>query len=171
MRFTVDQRYAADADAVAAAYADPALYAALPATEKLGRPEVVAHSRDSDQVVLEVRYRFQGDLSSAVRAVVDPDRLTWVERTVHDLATRTATFELLPDHYPDRLSARGRLALEPEPGGGSRRRIEGELKVRVALVGGTVERTLVGDLQRHLAAEASHVDAFLAADASGSPSP
>jgi hypothetical protein len=162
MRFTVEQRYRAGADAVAAAYADPALYEALPATEKLARPEVVHHEVTGDRVVLEVRYRFQGDLSSAVRAVLDPARLTWVERTTHDLAARTTTFQLLPDHYPDRLESRGRLRVEPQEDGGSRRAGDGELKVRAPLVGGSVERTLVADLRRHLEAEAGSVDAYLA---------
>jgi hypothetical protein len=162
VRFTVEQRYRADPDAVAAAYADPALYEVLPATEKLARPEVVRHERDGARVVLEVRYRFQGDLSSAVRAVLDPARLTWVERTTHDLATRATTFELLPDHYPDRLQSRGQLRVEPHGEGGSRRVGDGELKVRAPLVGGSVERTLVGDLRQHLEAEARSVDAHLA---------
>jgi hypothetical protein len=163
VRFTVEQRFAADADAVAAAYADPSLYDALPATEKLDRPEVVRHDGDGSSVVLEVRYRFHGDLSSAVRAVLDPSRLTWVERTAHDLAGRTASFELRPDHYPDRLRARGTVRVEPTGDGGSRRVVEGDLKVRAPLVAGTVERTLVGDLRRHLEAEAPAVDAYLGA--------
>ena len=163
MRFAVDQRFEAAADAVAEAYADPSLYAQLPETEKLGRPEVVHHELDGDRVVLEVRYRFRGELSAAVRAVLDPSRLTWVERTVHDLRARRTSFELRPDHYPDRLSARGQLQVEPDPdGGGSRRRGEGELRVRAPLVAGSVERALVGDLRQHLAAEAPAVDAFVA---------
>jgi hypothetical protein len=166
MHFTVEQRSRAEPDAVAAAYADPDLYAVLPATEKLARPEVVHHEVDGELVVLEVRYRFQGDLSSAVRAVLDPSRLTWVERTTHDLARRTTTFALRPDHYPDRLRSEGTLRVEAGPDGGSRRVGDGELKVRAPLVAGTVERTLVGDLRHHLEAEARSVDAYLA-DAAG----
>ena len=163
MRFAVDQRYRADPDAIARAYADPALYDALPETEKLARPEVVDHEVEGGRVLLAVRYRFRGELSSAVRAVLDPAKLTWVERTVHDLEGRTTTFELQPDHYPDRLTSRGRLVVEAGPDGtGAQRHGDGELKVRAPLVGGTVERTLVADLQRHLAADASAVDAYVA---------
>ena len=60
MRFTIEQRFAADVDAVARAYADPELYAAL-----VGLPEAVAARRswpttvDGDVVHLEVRYRFE----------------------------------------------------------------------------------------------------------------
>ncbi len=161
MRFTIDQRYDADADAIARAYANPDLYADLPATAKLGPPEVVSHQQDGDRAVLEVRYRFQGDLSSAVRAVLDPARLTWVERTEHDLVNRTIAFTLRPDNYADRMRCSGQLRIEPVDGGGSRRTGEGDLKVRAPLVAGTVERTLVADLQDHLRADAQVVAAWV----------
>ena len=160
MRFSAEQRYRAEPAAVARAYADPALHALMPATAKLARPEVLTHAVDGDRVVLEIRHRFHGDLPSAARAILDPARLTWVERTVHRLADGTATFELRPDHYPDRLRASGTIRVEPADGG-ARRVLEGELKVRAPLVGGTVERTLVHDLEDHLQAEVPVVEAFL----------
>ena len=49
--------------------------------------------------------RFVGELSSAVTAVVDPAKLTWVDEATFDFAAHTGRHEILPDHYPDRLSA------------------------------------------------------------------
>ena len=165
MRFSAEQRFpGADPDAVARAFADPALYAGYPGGDKLAAPEVVAHEvggPGGDVVDLELRYRFVGDLSSAVRAVVDPARLSWVEQSRHDLARRTATFVLRPDHYADRLRCSGTVEVVPD-GDGARRIVLGELKVRVALVAGTVERTLVADLQAHLRDEVAVVEAHLA---------
>ena len=161
MRFRTEQRFTATPDAVARAYADPRLHASLPASAKLAAPEIVMHEVDGDRVVLEVRRRFHGDLPSAARAILDPSRLTWVERTVHRLEDGTATFELRPDHYPDRLRASGTIVVEAVDGG-ARRVLEGDLKVRAPLVGGTVERTLVQDLRDHLIAEVPFVEAYLA---------
>jgi hypothetical protein len=160
MRFSIEQRFSADVDAVARAYADPALYAALLDLPKLGQPEVVGHEVVGDTVVLQVRYHFAGELSSAARAVIHPDRLTWVERSTHDLARRQTTFTMLPDHYADRFSCSGSYHFETTDGG-CRRRGQGDLRVRAPLVAGAVERAIVSGLEEHLVEEVAVVEAFV----------
>jgi hypothetical protein len=163
VRFEVHQRIDAPIDAVAAALCDPAYYAALGAAPKLGVPEVLERTVDGDVVVMRVRYRFAGDLSAAARAVLDPNKLTWVDEARHDLVSHVVTFELQPDHYADRLSCRGTYRLEADPGDPSRttRAASGELRVRAALVAGSVERALVSGLKEHLDAEAGIIAAFV----------
>ena len=161
MDFTVTQTFAAGADAVARAYASPDLYGLLVGLPKLGTPEVVDHRVDGDLVHLQVRYRFVGDLSSAVTAVIDPRRLTWVEHGTHDLAARTVRYRLMPDHYPDRLQSSGTCAIEPA-GDGSTRTVSGRLKVKALVVGSAVERAIVSGLREHLTAEVAVVDRFAA---------
>jgi hypothetical protein len=157
----VEQRFAADVDAVARAYADPALYVALVGLPKLTRPEVVGHEVDGDQVRLQVRYRFGGDLSAAARAVIDPARLTWVEHSTHDLAARRVSFRMVPDHYGDRFRCEGAYAFEVASEGACRRRGEGEVKVKALLVAGAVEGAIVSGLQEHLVDEVPVVEAFV----------
>lgn len=160
MRFTIEQRFDAEVDAVAGAYADPDLYAALDGLPKLTQPEVVSHRRDGDIVHLEVRYRFGGELSPAARAVIDPDRLTWVERSVHHLDDHQVTFQMLPDHYADRFRCNGSYTFEPV-GDGCARRGEGDVRVKALLVAGAVEGAIVSGLQEHLIDEVPVVEAFL----------
>jgi hypothetical protein len=160
VRFEVIQRYDADAEAVTAAYADPDLYPTLVGLPKLGRIEVLGHDASPGRVKLRIRFAFTGDLPSAVTAVVDPHRLTWVQETDHDLATGTTTFRLVPDHYPDRLTASGTFVVAPT-GSGCTRTVQGELKVHVLLVGGKAEGGIVGGLREYLTAEAPAVDAYL----------
>lgn len=161
MRFSIEQQFAADVDAVARAYADPALYVALVGLAKLSQPEVVGHEVDGDTVVLQVRYRFGGELSSAARAVLHPDRLTWVERSTHDLSRRRTTFAMIPDHYADRFSCSGSYRFEATDAG-CRRRGEGDLRVKALLVAGAVERAIVSGLEEHLVDEVPVVEAFVA---------
>lgn len=160
MRFSIEQRFAADVDAVARAYADPELYVALVGLPKLTQPEVVGHEAEGDTVVLQVRYRFGGELSGAARAVIDPARLTWVERSTHDLADRSTTFTMVPDHYGDRFRCQGSYRFDPVDGG-CRRRGEGDVRVKALLVAGAVERAIVSGLQEHLVDEVPVVEEFV----------
>ena len=161
MRFRVEQAFAANVDEVARAYADPALYEALDGLPKLTEPEVVGHEVDGDQVQLRVRYRFGGNLSPAARAVIDPSRLTWVEHSTHDLATRRVTFRMVPDHYGDRFRCAGTYAFEAAGDHACRRRGDGEVRVKALLVAGAVEGAIVSGLQEHLVDEVPVVEAFV----------
>ncbi len=161
MQFRREHRYRAEPEAVARAYASEALYAGLGAGSKLAPPEVLDRRDEGRGVVLRIRYRFIGELSSAVRAVLDPARLTWVDESTHDLAARTVAFRLVADHYADRFSCAGTYRFVAD-GTGTVRHTEAELKVRAPLVGGKVERVLADDLSSHLAAEVHGVEAFLA---------
>ena len=110
MRFELTQRYDSPAAEVTAAYADPLLYPTLVGLPKLGGIEVLDHDIDGPRASLSVRFRFTGDLPSAVTAVIDPGKLTWVQRSRHDLTAGSTAFDLVPDHYPDRLRASGTFA-------------------------------------------------------------
>jgi hypothetical protein len=160
VRFVIDQRFDAPAARVAAAFADPGLYATYPDRGSLAPPEVLASHRTGDRVELQIHHRFTGHVSSAVRAVVDPNRLTWVEVVTLDLGTLTGSYRIQPDHYPDRLRCLGTHRFVDE-GDGSRRVVEGELKVRAPLVAGAVERAIASGLQDHLRDEVAFVASYL----------
>lgn len=164
MDFTVDQVFAAGGDALAQAYADPALYETLVGLPKLDTPEVLDHRVHGTIVRLAIRYRFVGDLSAAVTAVIDPRKLTWVERSEHDLAARKVRYRLVPDSYADRLQSQGTCAITDRTNGGSVRTVTGMLKVKALVVGSAVERAIVSGLREHLAAEVPLVEEFVAVE-------
>lgn len=160
MRFVIRTAYDADPDAVARAYADPALYEAFAGLPRADRPEVVEHRADGDKAVLRVRWRFSASLSPAARAVIDPGRLTWVEESTHDVARRQVTFRMIPDHYKDRFSCSGEYRFAPV-GDGTERIVEGELRVKAPLVARTVENAILSGLEDQLGSEAPLVEAFV----------
>ena len=151
MRFTIEQELAAPLERVEAALFDPAYLERLSTLPKLGRPTLVDRREDLDgrRVHQSVRYRFVGDLNAAVRRVVDPERLTWVEESTHDRRTHVTTWHIVPDHYERLLRASGTFRLEAEGAGATRRTAEGDLTVSVPLVGGKVERAIVSGLREH----------------------
>jgi hypothetical protein len=164
LHFELDQRIAAPPAAVAAAFAAADFYDTLGELPKLGTPEVLSREVEGDVVRLRVRYRFTGELSGAVRRAIDPNKLSWVEESKHDLAARMVTFRLAPDHYPDRLRCSGSYRFSPS-GDGTVRHSEADLTVRAPLVGRLVEQAIVSGLREHLDDEVQLVEDYIGSHA------
>jgi hypothetical protein len=159
--FTLHQQIDAPVDAVEAALVDSAFLRRMDELPKLGSAEIVSNERDGDVVHLAVRYLFQAELSSAVTRVVDPDKLTWVEESTCDLAAHTTSCVIKPDNYANLLQGSYEATIEPA-GAGSARTITGKLKVKVPLLGGKVEKAIVGGLAENSAAQVSLLTSFIA---------
>ncbi|MFN2502655.1 MAG: DUF2505 family protein [Acidimicrobiales bacterium] len=160
MQFQLEQRFDAPLAAVEAAFVDPALLALLGGLPNLGRPELLEQADLSDTVSRKVRYFFAGSLSPAASAVLDPERLSWVEESILDRATHETEFRIVPDHYRDRLRCAGTITLHEE-GGVTRRVTEGNLDVRFPLVGARVAQAIVSGLRDHAAIEEDVVQRWL----------
>ncbi len=162
MRFTIRHAVAVPPAEAMAAYASPGFYEGRPRRDNIAVQGVVRHEAHTDLVVMEVRFAFTGHVSPAVRAVVDPAKMTWVTRTEVRPAESRANWVVAPDHYPDRLSAGGEYRFEPGDGGPSSTLVlvDGELKVHVPIVGRSVERTIVSGLREYLEDEVASLPGF-----------
>lgn len=159
MDFEIVQSLRRTPDEVDAALVDPAFLTRMAELPKLGSAEVLSQRRDGAVVHQEVRYLFQAELSGAVRRVVDPDRLTWVEESTADLDAHVTDCTIRPDHYANLLRARYQARIAAD-GSGARRTIAGTLEVSVPLVGGRVERVIVDGLRENAAAQVTLIDGF-----------
>jgi hypothetical protein len=159
VKFSIRQAVAVPPDRAMAAYGSPAFYEGRPARDDIAVREVVHHEDTGDRVLLQVRFAFTGSVSPAVRAVVDPGKMSWITQTEILLAEHSSSWVVLPDHYPDRLSARGSYRFEEGAGGPGNCmvEVEGDLKVRVPIVGRSVEKVIVGDLRAYIADEVSGI--------------
>jgi hypothetical protein len=155
VNFRIEQRVAASPAAIDEALVDADFIAATAELPKVGGAELLEQQRDGTRVRQRIRYRFTGELSSAVTAVVDRHRLTWVDEADYDLAAHRSEHRIVPDHYGNRLQASYSSRLEADGDGATRRIAEGTVKVRMALVGGRVERAIVSGLEEHADAEAA----------------
>jgi hypothetical protein len=167
MHFEFDQHVVGALDVVEAALVDPGFLSGLHALPRLGSAEVLDQQRDGDVVRQRVRYRFEVELSGAVRRVVDPEKLTWVEASSHDLSIHRAKYEILPDSYARLLQGSYDAALV-DNGDTTVRHVTGEVKVRVALVGGKVERAIVDGLRENAAAQTDLLTAWANSSRDGS---
>jgi hypothetical protein len=162
MRFQLEQHIAAPVDAVVAAFVDPAFYESFEALPNLGRPELLSREERGAVIRMRVRYRFTGHLNSAVKAAIDPQKLTWVEEADHDLESRSVSFRMIADHYADRFRSSGTYRFVPAGDDATVRNCAGDVEIRMPLVGRRVEGAIVSGLQEHLEAETGLVERFVA---------
>ena len=162
MRFSIEQGLAVAPEVAIAAYANPAFYRDRPPGGDITILEVTHHEDSGTRARIDVRYRFTGSVSAAVRAIIDPAKMSWVTRTDIDKDARRTSFHILPDHYPDRLECSGsfRFAAGADGPGSTAMTIEGDLKVRAFLVGRTAEQIIVSGLRAYLVAEAATLPGF-----------
>jgi Protein of unknown function (DUF2505) len=159
VKFAVGQAVAVPPARAMAAYGSPAFYEGRPARDNIEVREVVHHEDAGDRVLLEVRFAFTGSVSAAVRAVIDPAKMTWITRTELLPALARSSWVVVPDHYPDRLSASGSYRFEEGDAGpdSTEVEVEGELKVHVPIVGRSVERVIVSSLRAYIAEEVAGI--------------
>lgn len=159
MKFSVRRAVGVPPAQVVAAYASPTFYEGRPVRDDIAVLEVVRHEDAGDRVLMEVRFAFTGHLSGAARAVVDPHKLSWVTRTEIRPAAACSSWVVVPDHYPDRLSASGAYRFAPGDEGSESTvvEVEGDLRVRVPVVGRSVERVIVSGLRGYLEHEVATI--------------
>ncbi|MBW3555632.1 MAG: DUF2505 domain-containing protein [Actinobacteria bacterium] len=160
MRFQILQDFAGPLDQVEDALVDPAFLERLGGLPKLGQPELVNQVVEGPMVHQEVRYRFAGELGAAVRKVVDPQRLSWVEKSALDRRTHRTTWHIVADHYKHLLRCSGTFEMH-EVDGRTRRTTDGDIKVNVPFVGGKVEAAIVAGLREHAQMEEQVMAAWL----------
>ena len=163
MKFSIRHAVAVPPAQAVAAYASPAFFDGRPARDNIAVHGVVRHEVHADRVVIEVRFAFTGHVSAAVRAVVDPAKMSWVTRTEVRPAEARATWVVRPDHYPDRLHASGEYRFESgEPDADNTLvLVDGELTVHVPIVGRSVERVIVSGLREYLEDEVASIPDFV----------
>jgi hypothetical protein len=161
VQFHIEQRFAAPLATVEAGFCSPELLSHLASLPKVGGAELLEQRDDGATFFQRIRYRFTAQLSSAVTAVVDPEKLTWVEESTLDRSTHVTRWTIVPDHYGNRLSSSGTFRLSSKTDDLTIRTTDGELKVHFPLVGGRVEKAIVSGLKEHAVAEEAAVNAFL----------
>lgn len=156
MRFHVEHRFASSVDAVIAGLLDPAFHRGLqlPDVRLLDLHE---HTEGSESL-LRLRYTFVGHLDPLARRLLGGRQLTWRQDLRLDRTRREGRLSFEAEADPQRLHGAGDITLRPAEGGGTVRRIDGELVVRVPVIGGTAERRIVPGLLRRLDVEAQALD-------------
>lgn len=160
MDFTIAVSLRHPPTAVQDAFLDPDFLAITGTLPKIGGAEVLELSRQGDTARLRVRYRFTAPLSRAVTAVVDPEKLSWVDDATFDLAALRAEHVMQPDNYADRLESAYTTTLTAD-GSGTTWTVQGFLTVHAAFVGGKVAGVIVDGLRESAVAQGALLDEWL----------
>lgn len=135
-----------------AAYSSPAFYEGRDVRDHIEVLEVVRHEDTGSRLLMEVRFAFRGPISPAVQRFIDHNKMTWITRNEIRPDEARADWQVLPDHYPDRLKSSGVYTFDGDDES-SVVGIEGDLKVHVPLLGKSVERVIVSGLRKYFEAE------------------
>jgi hypothetical protein len=160
VKFGFEQRWAASVDDVVEVYLDESFWTALSDLSTTSPPEVLGIERKGDRAVVRLHWVLTVDLPKEAARFIDPDDVAWVEETRWNLSDRTAQVSFQPDQAAGLLRASAEAALRPQ-GGDAVRTIDGELKVRIPLLGHKVEPVIVEGVGDHLEEEAGAVAARL----------
>lgn len=156
VKFGFEQRWNATVDDVVEVYLDPAFWSGLSSLRATKAPMVLDIERGDRRAVVRLRYGLAVDLPREAARFIDPGDVTWVEETTWDLSQRSASVRFLPEQGAGLLRASATASMTAE-GADAVRAVRGELKVRIPLVGGKVERAIVEGVGEHLDAEADAV--------------
>jgi hypothetical protein len=162
VRFHAEHRLRAAAPAVAALLADPSFYLSLHLPD-LGRPELLEQRRDGDEDVVRLRYEFEGTLDPIAQGLLGASRLAWIQEVRVEPGAGRGTLAFHAEKDPKRLHGAATFTLTPD-GGGTVRRLDGELVVAVFGIGRVAERRIVPGLLRRLDIEAQAIDDELRPD-------
>jgi hypothetical protein len=127
----------------------------------LSRPTVVAHEVDGTAHRLTLRYQYTGQLDPVAQKVVGGRALTWVQELRIDVASGNGTLGFSADGAGGRVDGTATVTITATGDASCRRRITGDFRVKIPLIGGKAERAIVPGLERRLDVEADAVAAEL----------
>jgi hypothetical protein len=160
VKFEFEQRFPADPDAVVEVYLDEGFWSGLSDLSTTRPPTVVDLRRSGDRAVVRLHWTLSVDLPREAARFIDPDDVAWLEVTTWDLRSRRATVAFEPDQAAGLLKASATAAVAPTDGG-TVRTVDGDLRVRIPLLGHKVEPVIVEGVGDHLEEEAGAVAARL----------
>lgn len=156
MHFRAEHHYRGSDRAVSALVADAAFDLELDLPD-LSRPELVEQREDGDDVVVRLRYEFEGKLDPIATRLIGSGRLAWIQEVRVDRLAGTGSLGFEAERDPGRLHGAADFVIAAE-GAGAVRRLDGELVVAVPGIGRLAERRIVPGILRRLDIEAGAMD-------------
>jgi Protein of unknown function (DUF2505) len=166
MKFELKHTFDAPVDAVIAAMFDPKLFDHLKANMKtIQAIDPIERTEDDGTIRRRTRYTPVPLIKKIGPKQVPPGAMAFVEDSRFDKRARRLEFENIPDMSTLRklLVNRGTISFRDAGGGRSERTVEGELVVKVFLIGKLAEKIIYNEAEKILNEEASALHSFIKA--------
>ncbi len=161
MRFELSHPFDATAEKVAAAMFDPAFQATLTDIGDLHDRTVLSVEESSlGGVTRKVRCVLSLEISGMAKSMLGDSDPAWVQEEHWDATRMHCDWTIHPEVAGELLSAAGTIDIEPV-GDKTTRAVAGEVRVRVPLYGGKVERWIVDGVSRAYDEEADFLARWL----------
>lgn len=160
VKFEFEQRWTAEVDEVVDLYLDESFWTSLVDLRRTSPPTVLDIRRNGDHAVVRLHWVLTVELPREAARFIDPDDVAWVEESDWDLRSGVTEVSFHPDQAAGLLRASARAHLEAD-GPEAVRSIEGDLSVRIPLLGRKVEPAIIDGVVEHLGEEADAVAARL----------
>lgn len=133
-------------------YFDEAFNESIGRALHMGR-KLLRLDRGPERIVRHVCYEPNHDPDSPAKQAFGSSRASFVEELDYDIRARRGAWRTIPNLWADRVHNAGTIELA-EVDGGTRRRVRGEVKVRLFGFGGLVEKMIVAEIEKSYAATA-----------------
>lgn len=109
--------------------------------------QVLERRRDGPRLLERLRVSPRKELPGLAQRALGTARFTYVQVVESDDDRMGTTWQVLPDVLPDKVTCRGTARVVEAPGG-CERIIDGEITVAVPLVGGSIEKVVLEQLEK-----------------------
>ncbi|WP_437675224.1 DUF2505 family protein [Sorangium sp. So ce131] len=156
MHFTLSHELDAPLDAVELAVLSPELGPRLASKVPLLESIVtVEHALRGGELLRVLRFQASAPLPIFKGYPITRDAMSWEERSTYRLADHSSTWQVTPkEQWRSYFRAEGTYRLDRLPDGRTRRRVDGDIQIRLRVLGPLVERLAVAEVQRTYDAEA-----------------
>ena len=160
MKLAATHRFTASASAVCEGMGDPDFYAGLDLPD-VELPEVIDRTATGSRVAIRVRFTYTGKLDPIARRIVGRDHVEWVQELDIDSGSKSCALKVVPAVGVIPVSCNGTFVLR-DAGSGCARTLDGDLRIRVPLIGSRAEHSLAPGIMSRLDLEAAALDTYLA---------
>ena len=112
--------------------------------------QVLEERTEGDTVIRRIKYQSKRELPTMVAKALGSKSLTYEQHNRFDPKTSTLTWQVFLPVMQDRVTVGGTTCISPTATG-SKRVVDGEISVRMRLVGGQIEKAVVAEFERSMA--------------------